>query len=474
MNPDLLLGILAALLGFVMKTTLSFGVCLALSWLAVSPNRRFIVWLSFLLCAAAYWVWLAHDVLMTGRSSASASGAAASHVTSTTGALQIPASWSFPLGIAFRAIAIAYLLALAYILFTHIKEQRQLKWVLGFTTKPPVEIEDMFQPLARSLHGGRARLLVLSGIASPATFGWIRPTILLPDVCLQQDRSELEDILRHELHHIRRWDFVWNGFAVVCRALLFFHPAAWYAVRRMQFDRELACDLAVVSDSPEGRARYAECLIHFARLNASRDPRAWGIDFAASSAHLKARVQSILAGSKSTSNWLVGLRIACGLTLFAGFLSVVPSAAILLSYARQQVSQPTISAMGSSLSAPRTLLRAIRKNRLSRYPVPTSRNAAMGNSSETGPTESVATLPADLKVENSSAQQSSGPQLLHRSQSTGATHSNGAKQQTVALIDGDDSGQISKTGDHDRKQALQQTVTAAAGIYRRLGEVDRH
>jgi hypothetical protein len=42
------------------------------------------------------------------------------------------------------------------------------------------------------------------------------------------------------------------------------------------------------------------------------------------------------------------------------------------------------------------------------------------------------------------------------------------------LIDADPSGQIGKTGDHDKKQALQQSVTAAAGIYKRLGAVDRH
>ena len=104
-------------------------------------------------------------------------------------------------------IGVAYLLVLSYSLLTHFKRQRHLKWVLGFTTKPPVEIAKTFQLLAESLHVGRSRLLVLSGVISPATFGWIRPTILLPPHCLEQDPSELEDILRHELHHVRRLDF---------------------------------------------------------------------------------------------------------------------------------------------------------------------------------------------------------------------------------------------------------------------------
>jgi beta-lactamase regulating signal transducer with metallopeptidase domain len=478
MKPDLILGIVAALAGFVLKTALAFTVCLVLSWLAVLPNRRFIVWLSFLFGSAVYWVWLANDVLLGGRSSSSVSSGAVLQGHSTAGALHVPGSWSFPLGIALRAMGLAYLLGLAYILFDHIKQQRQLRWVLGFTTKPPVEIAELFQPLMKSFHLHRARLLVLSGITSPATFGWIRPTILLPDACLQQDRSELEDILRHELHHVRRWDFVWNGLSIVCRALLFFHPAAWYAVRKMQFDRELACDLAVVSDSPGRRAEYAECLIHFARLNASQDTRAWGIDFAASSEHLKARVHSILAVSKNMSSWVLGLRITCGVILFAGFLGVAPSLAVLLSYERQQISeprtlQPLTSVVTPSYPATGTRTQATRKGHPAPSQSSSESNMGAANLDQTEPIQP-ATEP---KPQLSAAQAGSGPQLLRRSPSSRSALPAGrsnSKQQSVALIDPDASGAVGKSGDHDKKEALQQSVTAAAGIYRRLGAVDRH
>ncbi len=475
MNPDLLLGIVAALAGFVLKTALAFGVCLAISWLAGSPNRRFTVWLGFLFGAAAYWLWMANGFLAGGHLDvdASAPHAPIQPVASTIGVLHIPGSWAFPLGLALRVIGVAYLLVLTCILFTHIKKQRQLRWVLRFTTKPPAEVAAVFQSLAKSLHVGRSRLLVLSGVASPATFGWIRPTILLPDVCLQQDRSELEDILRHELHHVRRLDFVWNGFAVAARALLFFHPAAWYAVRRMQFDREFACDLAVVSDSPGRRAKYAECLVHFARLNSSQDPRAWGIDFAASSEHLKARVQSVLAGSKTSSPWFLGVRIACGLICLMGFLGVAPSLAVLLSYTHLQTSQPVASMIAPSRSEVEPETRATRRGRLSSPPVPTSGDSVVASVSQTDAPQPVMIPSADSEAAGpSSTQNGSGPQLLRRSSS--ASGSKNSKQQSVALVDTDASGQIGKTGGHDTKQALQQSVTAAAGIYKRLGAVDRH
>jgi beta-lactamase regulating signal transducer with metallopeptidase domain len=477
MNPAFLLSVVAALAGFVLKTTVAFGLCLVFSWLVGSPNRRFMIWLGFLYGAAAYWLWLANGVLAGGHLHARIANASAQPVTSAVGVWLIPGAWAFPLGFALRVIGVLYLLVLGYILFTHVKKQRYLKWVLRFTSEPPIEVAETFQPLAESLHVGRSRLLVLSGVTSPATFGWIRPTILLPDVCLEQDRSELEDILRHELHHVRRWDFVWNGFALVCRALLFFHPAAWYAVRKMQFDRELACDLAVVSHSPGRRAEYAECLVRVARLNLLQDAKTWGIDFVASSEHLKARVHSILAGSRKPSRWLICLRAACGLTLLAGFLGIVPSLGVLLSYTHQQILQPLASEIPASRSGMGTEARATRKVRLLTLPSPRSTDAPVASVSqpEAGQFSQPTPDSTSPKVEGTSlASSGPGPRLLLRPLSFTTPGNSGAKQQTVALIDPDASGQISKTGDRNAKQTLLQSATGAAGIYKRLAAVDRH
>src|ERR1700691_6751865 len=183
MNPDLLLGVVNALAGFVLKTTLAFGVCLVLSWLADSPSRRFMVWLSFLYGTTAYWLFLATGVFAGGQVTATTSSVPAQAVRASVGAWQIPGSWAFPLGMALRVVGIAYLLVLAYMLVAHIKKHIQLKWVLRFTSQPPDEVAAAFQPIAQNLGVGRSRLLVLSGVTSPATFGWIPPTILLPDTC---------------------------------------------------------------------------------------------------------------------------------------------------------------------------------------------------------------------------------------------------------------------------------------------------
>jgi beta-lactamase regulating signal transducer with metallopeptidase domain len=466
MNPDLLLGVATALTGFVLKTTVAFGVCLVLSWLANSPSRRFMVWLSFLYGTAAYWLFLAWT--FAGHQVATVpSSIPAQAVRETVRAWQIPGSWVFPLGIALRVVGILYLLVLTYILIAQIKKHIQLKWVLGFTSQPPEEVAAAFQPLARDLGVGRSRLLVLAGVTSPATFGWIRPTILLPDACLQQDLSDLEDILRHELHHVRRLDFLWNGFALACRALLFFHPAAWYAVHRMQFDRELACDLAAVSDSPKQRARYAECLIYFARLNSSQNSTNWGIDFAASSEHLKARVHSILAETKKSALWLVWSRMACGLALLAGFVAVEPSLGVLLQYAQRQIVQPLAAETSTKPAKTGSGTKTIHRVRSSRASTPASANSSVANVSETPVSGD---FPAVRNGDPSAATQSgAGPQLVTRGSAASAKAS---RQQTVIPID-DASGQTAKAGDHDHQQAVQQTAAAAA-VLKRLSTFDHH
>ncbi len=463
MDPELLLAVVAAFAAFLLKTGFAFGLCVVFDWLVESPNRRFVIWLSFIYGSASYWVWLAEGFLTRGRLSTTLSYGAVQPQVSAVRAWQIPDFWAFPLGIVLRVIAAAYLLILGYMLLAHIKKQRQLQWVLRFTTDPPADIAEAFRPLAQSLHVKRARLLVLSGATSPATFGWIRPTILLPDVCLQQDRSELEDILRHELHHVRRRDFVWNAFATLCRSLIFFHPAAWYAIRKLHFARELACDLAVVSDSPQRRATYAESLVRFARLNL-QSSNTWGMDFAASSEHLKARVRSILTASKITPKWQLCLRTACGITLLTGFICIAPSLAVLLSYAHQEIAQPSTQDIRPSQAAIETRPRTRTKGSVAS----TRMNSDAAADGQPAPNAST-----DPEIEHSAKGLSAaGPQLLHRPSS--ASGNAAPKQQTVALIDPDGSEQAGNTGGEKAKQALQQSIATAGTIYRRVSDVDRH
>ena len=167
MNPDFLLSIVAAIAGFLLKTTLAFGACLALSRLVIYANFRFVIWSGCVYGSAAYWLYQANALWAGRQQSTAASGVALPPASSTVGAWQIPAVWAFPLGVTVRMIGIVYLLTLCYLVFLHLQKRRHLRWVLSFTTEPPVGIAERFAVLAKKLHAGRSRLLIRENYAKP-------------------------------------------------------------------------------------------------------------------------------------------------------------------------------------------------------------------------------------------------------------------------------------------------------------------
>lgn len=90
---------------------------------------------------------------------------------------------------------------------------------------------------------------LLQGLGLPCSAGAWRAVIWMPVSMLTQLAPEqIEALLAHELAHVRRLDWIWNGAQRVIEALLFHHPAVWWLSRRIRQERENACDdLAVVA-----------------------------------------------------------------------------------------------------------------------------------------------------------------------------------------------------------------------------------
>jgi hypothetical protein len=84
--------------------------------------------------------------------------------------------------------------------------------------------------------------------ASPFTAYALRPVIWLPTAWDRLSSAERDALLAHELAHVRRLDWIWNGLQCLAEAVLWFHPAVWWSSRRIRQDREHACDdLAVAT-----------------------------------------------------------------------------------------------------------------------------------------------------------------------------------------------------------------------------------
>lgn len=440
MQPETHLAVLAAGIGFLFKTSVGFCVCWLVSKVVIRPNQRFAVWFTWLSITGIYWLWLLATLLprATLAGALSSPSLAAAPIHPSFGTIQIQSQWAAPLAILIRALEFAYLLTLLCFLFMAAKKRLHLRWILRFTYAAPEEIAAIFRPIAKSMGTPSVQLLMLSGIHSPATVGWIRPIILLPPACTERGRDELTDVLRHELQHIRRRDFVLTAIASFCRALLFFHPAAWYARRRLSLESEVACDLAAIGNSLERRAEYAESLLSFARLQVTGEPAPWNLDFARASSQLQVRIRSILAETRTIPRWMIGLRAASGALLLTGFIAAAPSLFVVFSW---QQPLPTASFVSPAvaqvpvLHAPtrRADLRApsAHAHRVSYLPVPDSPAAAPDTTAEP--------LPAPPPKPEKGQINPSDPALLHRGDPSRKT---GEKQPSGTILlstDGSDS-----------------------------------
>lgn len=100
------------------------------------------------------------------------------------------------------------------------------------------------------------------GIASPMTYGVLRPVILLPMDFDWSDRARAALVLEHEYVHVRRFDAVFKLVLAGAVCLYWFNPLVWIMFAFANRDIELACDELVVRRlNTQGKKTYATALI---------------------------------------------------------------------------------------------------------------------------------------------------------------------------------------------------------------------
>ena len=181
----------------------------------------------------------------------------------------------------------------------------------------PADWQRRVDALRHVLRIGRDVAVRLSHeVASPFTARLLRPVIWLPISLLTQlPREQVEALLAHELAHIARMDWLWNGLQCVVEALLFFHPAAWWLGRRIRLEREHACDDLAVAACGDAIA-LAEAL---AQLECRRMP-APQLVLAAQGGSLMQRITRLLSTPPTRGRW--GTRIGLVVLIATGSLLV--------------------------------------------------------------------------------------------------------------------------------------------------------
>lgn len=167
-------------------------------------------------------------------------------------------------------------------------------------------------------------LLRARGAVMPATGGIVWPSVVLPHTADEWPEDRRRAVLAHELAHVKRFDTLTQALAQVACVLFWWHPAVWYAARRLRVERERACDDLVLHAGTRA-SDYAAHLLEIAR--AHRGPRvaAAALVSMARPSQLESRLLWVLDGARTRA---VPSARATVLALLAGLLVVLPLAAL--------------------------------------------------------------------------------------------------------------------------------------------------
>lgn len=219
----------------------------------------------------------------------------AEKLPTTTAPVEIPeAPWSAvateKLEAALPYLVLVWLLGVFGLSLWHLGGWAQLQRLKRCLVEPVAdELRDRANALAVQLRIRQAVAIVRSALVQvPTVVGWIKPMILLPASALTGlSAGQLEALLAHELGHIRRHDYLVNMFQTAIEILGFYHPAVWWASRRIRAERENCCD-DVAANLAGDCALYADALTTMEELRGG--PR---LAMAASGGSLFARIRRL-------------------------------------------------------------------------------------------------------------------------------------------------------------------------------------
>lgn len=160
------------------------------------------------------------------------------------------------------------------------------------------------------MYTGRAKLIRSPLASTPMLVGIFRPTIVLPDG-EYSDQAELENILRHELAHLKRGDVLYKWLAAAVGWVHWFNPLMPLIRREISRECELACDEAVIRNmSDDCRTAYGNTLIH---MSADRPAAAGATAMCEEKRQLKKRLESIKAYKKGGGSAILAAVLALAL-----------------------------------------------------------------------------------------------------------------------------------------------------------------
>jgi beta-lactamase regulating signal transducer with metallopeptidase domain len=197
---------------------------------------------------------------------------------------------------------------------------------------------DHQRPFSRlcATHGIRRQpqLLVSSRVSGPMSLGFCRPAIVIPNTLLETlSRSELEQIVLHELIHLQRRDDWSNLAQKLIEAVLPIQPAVYWLGCQMELAREMACDDWVIAATGTPRP-YAAALTKVAELSQWQRAGVLAAGAAGNRSQLFRRVRQMLDRTRNAAPRLTIVPLASALAVVVTLTGLSARAPRLIAFAQ--------------------------------------------------------------------------------------------------------------------------------------------
>jgi beta-lactamase regulating signal transducer with metallopeptidase domain len=176
------------------------------------------------------------------------------------------------------------------------------------------------------------RFALSTEIATPIATGPLRPTILIPAQLFENlNEEDLDRVGLHETAHLVRRDDYALILQRIIEALLISYPLIFWIARRIDLEREIACDDLVIAATGRPRS-YAACLARIVEsCDGKRSP--WPAATAAEDgSQLARRVDALLDKTRRAGAHLMKTRLAAGTAILACLILLTGKAPTLVAF----------------------------------------------------------------------------------------------------------------------------------------------
>ncbi|PKM51398.1 MAG: BlaR1 family beta-lactam sensor/signal transducer [Firmicutes bacterium HGW-Firmicutes-7] len=158
-------------------------------------------------------------------------------------------------------------------------------------------------------------------VQTPMAIGLFKPYIILPaHIVKQLSTNDINCIILHELYHYKNKDILINYVMCLFQILYWFNPLVFLAFKEMRIDREIACDIAVLSMlHEENYLDYGRTIIKFAEKLSHPSYLTVAADMGASKKQIKKRIEKI--ASFTVESKLLRMK-SIGVFMLIGFLII--------------------------------------------------------------------------------------------------------------------------------------------------------